>query len=451
MDHAKQLGQESITKLLIKFSVPAVVGMLVNSLYNIVDRIFVGRGVDSLAIAGITIGFPIMLITIAFAMLIGMGATSLISIRLGEQKQEEAELIAGNATVLLLIISIVISALGLIFLYPMLKLLGASPQVLPYAAEYMSIVLLGTVVAGIGMGMNNFIRAEGNPKMAMYTMIIGAIVNIILDYIFIFPLGMGIRGAAAATVISQGVSALWVLYYYWSGHSLIKIRVSNLRLEPGVVKTIMAVGMPMFVLQLTNSLQQLILNKSLGFYGGDTAIAAMGIIFSIVTLVVMPIVGINQGAQPIIGYNYGARQYDRVKEAVKTALMAATTILIIGFLLTRFFPGPIIALFNQTDYELLKVGAYGLTIFTLLIPVVGIQIVGSGYFQAVGKYRQALVLSLSRQVLLFIPALLIFPCFLGLNGIWITAPFADLGSALISGVWLYRELIIKKEGSLVGS
>ncbi len=451
MDHSKQLGQEKISKLLVTFSVPAVVGMVVNALYNIVDRIFVGQGVDSLGIAGITIGFPIMLVTMAFSMLIGVGATSLISIRLGEQKKEEAELVAGNAVVLLLLISVLISVLGLVFLQPLLKFLGASQQVLPYAVDYMRIILFGTIIMGISMGINNFIRAEGNPKIAMYTMLIGAIINIILDPVFIFGLDMGIRGAAIATVIAQSVSALWVLYYYWGGKSLIKIRMANLRLQVEVVNMIMAIGLPMFALQFTNSLQQLILNRSLSVYGGDTAIAAIGIIFSVSTLVVMPIIGINQGAQPIIGYNYGARQLGRVRETVKAALLTVTAILLIGFLATRFFPGEIIAMFNRTDSELLKIGTHGLTVFMLLVPLIGLQVVGSGYFQAVGKARQALILSLSRQVLLFIPALLILPLFWGLDGIWMTAPFADLGSAVIAGWWLYNELGKQGDDCLVCS
>lgn len=440
MDHSKQLGEDRISRLLIKFSVPAIIGMLVNALYNIVDRIFVGRGVDSLGIAGITIGFPIMLVTMAFAMLIGMGATSLISIRLGEQKKAEAELVAGNAIVLLLLISVIISALGLAFLEPVLRSLGASQEVLPYAMDYMRIILVGTVIMGISMGMNNFIRAEGNPKTAMYTMVIGAVMNTILDPLFIFTFNMGIKGAAIATVIAQGISALWVLYYFLAGKSVIKIRLNNLRLQWPVVRMTMAIGLPMFALQLTNSLQNVILNKSLAFYGGDTAIAAMGIIFSVATLVVMPIIGINQGAQPIIGYNYGARQYQRVKRTVKAALYAATAILLTGFIITRIFPAAIIALFNNTDAALREAGTHGLTVFLFMIPVIGFQVVGSGYFQAVGKPKQALILSLSRQVLLFIPALLIFPLFWGLEGIWFTAPFADLGSALIAGIWLYHEM-----------
>jgi len=440
MDRSKQMGEGNVTRLLIKFSIPGIIGMLVNALYNIVDRIFVGRVVGSLGIAGITIGFPVMLVTMAFSMLVGMGATSLISIRLGEQKKEEAELITGNAIVLLILIAITFSALGLIFLDPLLKIFGASSAVLPYATQYLRIILLGTVLMSIGFGMNNFIRAEGNPRVAMYTMLIGAVANIILNYIFIFIFGLGIKGAAVATIISQGISSAWVLYYFLFGNSVLRIRRINLKLNPSIILKVLAVGFPMFAMQLVNSLQQAILNKSLSIYGGDLAISAMGIIFSIGTIIIMPVTGINQGAQPIIGYNYGARQYDRVKKTLKLAILAATSIALIGFLVIRLFPEQMIALFSKNDIELIKMGTHGLLTFFLLLPVVGFQIIGSNYFQAVGKPKQATILTLSRQALLFIPALLILPHFWGLEGIWRTAPVADLGSFVLTGICLLNEL-----------
>jgi putative MATE family efflux protein len=440
MDYSKQLGEGSIGRLLLKFSVPAIVGMTVNALYNIVDRIFVGRGIGSLAIAGTTIGFPVMLIIMAFSMLVGMGATSLISIRLGEKKKEDAELIAGNAMLLLIILSLLLSILGLLFLTPLLKLFGASNAVLPYASDYLRIILLGTVLSGISFGMNNFIRAEGNPRIAMFTMIIGAISNVILDYYFIFILSLGIKGAALATVISQGISAAWVLYYFFGGKSFLKIRWKNLKLQLLVMRQIFTVGFPPFAMQLVNSVQQLILLKSLGIYGGDLAIAAMGIIFSISTILVMPVIGISQGAQPIIGYNYGARQYKRVKEALKSAIAAATLIVLVGFVFTRLFPEPIVALFAKNDMQLIAMGSHALLTFFLFLPIIGLQIVGSTYFQSVGKPKQATILTLSRQILLFIPALLILPQFWGLEGVWRTAPLADLGSFVLTGLWLLYEL-----------
>lgn len=440
MDHSKQLGEGNISTLLIKFSTPAIVGMTVSALYNIVDRIFVGRGVGSLAIAGTTIVFPVTLIIMAFSMLVGMGATSLISIRLGEKKKAEAELIAGNALLLLIIISLALTIPGLLFLTPLLKLFDVSNDVLPYASDYLRIILLGTVLLGISLGMNNFIRAEGNPRTAMYTMLVAAVTNIILDYYFIFMLGLGVKGAALATVIAQGISAAWVLHYFLWGRSFLKIRWRNLKPEPLVIQQILKIGFPPFAMQLVDSAKQLVLLKSLGIYGGDLAISAMGIIFSISTILVMPVIGISQGAQPIIGYNYGSGQYKRVKEALKSAIAASTLILSLGFVFTRLFPEAVVGLFAKSDMPLITLGSHGLLMVFLFLPVVGFQVVGSIYFQSVGKAKQAAILALSRYILLYIPALLILPQFWGLEGVWRAAPFADLGSFILTGILLFYEL-----------
>lgn len=412
MDRAKLLGEEKIGKLLLKFSIPAIVGMVVNAIYNIVDRIFIGNFVDSLGLGGITIAFPIMIIIMAFGMLIGIGATSLISIRLGEGKREEAELILGNAMVLLIVISLTLSIFGLIFLDPILKLFGASPQILPYAKEYLSIILLGAVFQSIGFGMNNFIRADGSPKMAMATMLIGAILNTILDPIFIIVFNMGIKGAALATIISQAVSAAWVLNYFFSGKSSLVVKKENWKLKPHIVKNILAIGSAPFAMQVAASGITTLLNRSLITYGGDLAVSAYGAINSFSTILLMPIFGINQGSQPIIGYNYGAKNYDRVKKAFLLAITAATTITIIGFVVTRMFPSQLVALFNSKDKELVNIGANGMKIFFTMLPLIGFQIVSSNYFQATGKPKQAMLLSLSRQVLMLIPAIIILPRFL---------------------------------------
>lgn len=440
MDRAKLLGEEKIGKLLLKFSIPAIVGMVVNAIYNIVDRIFIGNFVDSLGLGGITIAFPIMIIIMAFGMLIGIGATSLISIRLGEGKREEAELILGNAMVLLIVISLTLSIFGLIFLDPILKLFGASPQILPYAKEYLSIILLGAVFQSIGFGMNNFIRADGSPKMAMATMLIGAILNTILDPIFIIVFNMGIKGAALATIISQAVSAAWVLNYFFSGKSSLVVKKENWKLKPHIVKNILAIGSAPFAMQVAASGITTLLNRSLITYGGDLAVSAYGAINSFSTILLMPIFGINQGSQPIIGYNYGAKNYDRVKKAFLLAITAATTITIIGFVVTRMFPSQLIALFNSKDKELVNIGANGMKIFFTMLPLIGFQIVSSNYFQATGKPKQAMLLSLSRQVLMLIPAILILPRFFDLNGVWMAGPTADFFSSLLTGTFILIEL-----------
>lgn len=440
MDQSRQLGEEKVSKLLLKFSIPAIVGMLVNALYNVVDRIFIGNSVGSLGIAGITIGFPIMLAIMAFAMLIGIGANSLISIRLGEGKKEEAELILGNAMVLLIGVAVIISAIGLIFLEPLLRSFGASEAVLPYAKDYLGIILWGAVAQTIGFGMNNFIRAEGNPKIAMFTMLIGAILNTILAPIFIFVFGWGIKGAAIATILSQTVSAVWVLYHFLGGKSILKVHLKNLKLHLPMVVKIITLGAAPFLMQMAASLLNVIMNKSLTVYGGDIAVSGMGVVMSITMLILMPIFGINQGAQPIIGYNYGALKFDRVKKTLKLAIFAATSIAFIGFIATRLFSYQLVAMFNREDAELLKFGARAIKIFLIFLPIIGFQIVSSNYFQAVGKPKHASFLGLSRQVLILIPAMLILPRFYGLDGLLMAGPVADLTSSIITGIFLIMEM-----------
>lgn len=439
MDRSKQLGEEKVAKLLLKFSLPAIIGMLVNALYNVVDRIFIGNGVGSLGIAATTIAFPIMLIILGFAMLIGIGATSLISIRLGEKKKEEAEIILANGIVMLAGVSLIISVLGLVFLEPLLKLFGASEAVLPYAKEYVRIILWGSVFQCVSFGVNGFIRAEGDPKTAMVTMLIGAVLNTILDPIFIFVFKWGIAGAAYATILAQLIAAIWMFKYYFSGKSLLKLHWQNCKLNPAVVSSIFAIGSAPFAMQMAACLLTVILNNSLSLYGGDVAISGMGVIHSVITLILMPIFGINQGVQPIIGFNYGAQKFDRVKEALKLAMLAATIIVSIGFVAIQLFPEQIISVFNREDGELIAFGTHALRTFLIFLPIIGFQIIGANYFQAVGKPKQAMFLSLSRQVLLFIPALLILPRIFGLDGILMAGPASDLLSSLITGLWLWRE------------
>lgn len=440
MVNTKSLENEKISSLLWKFSWPAVIAMLVNSLYNIIDRIFVGRGVGDIAIAATTVAFPIMLILMAVSVLIGVGATSLISIRLGQKKSEEAERIAGNAIVLLILFPICISSIYFLFSDPILKFFGASAQVLPYARDFTHIVMLASALGSISMGMVNFIRAEGNPRMAMYTQIAGTLINVVLNYIFVMRLGFGIKGSAMATVCGQTFSCLWVLRYYLWGPSLLKIRLKNFKLQRSLVFNIMAIGFAPFAMQLAHSLQNTILNKALTTYGGDMALSAMGIIGSVATLMFMPIFGISQGAQPIIGFNYGAQQYDRVKEALKKAVIVGTVIAVVGTTAMNIWAVQIVGLFSENNISLTTLAAHALSVYFLMFPVAGFQIVASQYFQAVGKPVQSTILGLSRQLLLLIPLLLILPHFWGIEGVWRAQPIADLLSALITAFIIIREI-----------
>lgn len=440
MDNEKALRDQNIGSLLWKFSLPAIVAMLVNSLYNIIDRIFVGRGIGSIGIAATTVAFPLMLILMAFSLLIGIGATALISIRLGEQKKEEAEKIIANAMALLIILPLILTGVYLVFADSILIFFGASKEVLPYARDFTHIIMLGSFIGSISMGMNNFIRAEGNPRLAMYTQVSGTVINIVLNYIFIFKLGLGIKGSALATLSGQLFSAVWVLSYFTSGRSLVKIKLENLKLQMPIVTSIVTIGFAPFAMQLANSVQHLILNRTLIYYGGDMALSAIGIIMSSATLLFMPIVGLSQGAQPIIGYNYGARQYDRVTETLRLAVIVGTCIAIAGFLAIRFWPTQIAGLFSEGNPELTNMTAQAMLTFFAMFPVVGFQIICSNYFQAIGKAVQSIILSLSRQVLLFIPLLLILPHFWGIDGVWRTAPIADGLAVLLTATLIYIEV-----------
>ncbi len=445
MNKSELMGSEKLGKLLIKFSLPAVVGMLVNAIYNIVDRIFIGNVIGYMGIAGITIGFPVMLIMMGFGMLVGFGGTSLVSIKLGEGKKEEADKIISNSFMIFLFFSLIITILGLIFLTPMLSFFGASEEVMPYAQQYLQIILLGTFFQFLSFGMNNFVRGEGNPKIAMGTMLIGAVLNIILDTLFIVVLKMGIRGAALATIISMFVSAVWVMKYFFSIKCVLKITLKNMIPDFPVIKNIFALGFPVFSMQMVGSIIVILFNNRLMIHGGEIAVSALGIVHSISMFILMPVLGIKQGVQPIIGFNYGAKKYDRVKRSLYLAIFSAMIIGIFGLLLTRFFGNAIISIFSRNDQDLINTGVQAMNYFMLMLPLVGFQIIGSNHFQAIGKPKQAMLLSLSRQALLLIPLLIILPNFFGLMGIWMAIPIADFFSSLLTFSFLVVEMRLMKE------
>jgi len=412
--------------------------MVVNSLYNIVDRIFIGnsRDIGTLGLAGITIGFPIMIILLSIGILFGIGGATLFSIRLGEGNKEEAENAMGNAFVLLILGGFLFMVFGQIFLEPLLISFGASEAVLPYSVEYMRIIFFGAIFQAVSMGMNNFIRADGSPKIAMLTMFMGAGLNTVLDPLFIYVFDMGMAGAALATILSQGVSAVWVVAYFIGKRSKNKLRLKYMKLNLPLAAKITALGIPGFALQLANSLLNATLNKTLLTYGGDIAVSGMGVVNSLATLLIMPIIGIKQGVQPIISFNFGAGKYDRVKSATKLAIIASTAIVVLGYIVTRLFPNQLIALFNR-DPELMAFARSALITWFLCLPVVGFQIIGSNFFEAIGRSRTAMFLTLTRQVLFLIPAIILFSKLWGLDGILYAAPFADFFSALVTGVFFY--------------
>lgn len=450
MDRQKQLGTENIRKLLLAFSLPSIVGMLVNALYTIVDRIYIGhmKGVGGLAISGVGLTLPITTIILAFGMLIGIGASASISIRLGQKKKDEAEHILGNAFVLLFICSIILTVVGLIGSDAILKALGSSNDTLPYAKEFINVLLLGTIFNCVGFGMNAIIRAEGNPKVSMITMLIGAILNIILEPIFIFVLDMGIKGAATATVISQAVSFVWIMKYFLGGGSTLRLKKENLKLDFKIMESIFAIGMAPFSIQIAASIVSMIANKNLETYGGDLAIGSMAIINSITLVFLMPIFGLNQGCQPIIGYNYGAKSYDRVKDTVKTAAIAASVLCIIGFSFVEILPKVLIHSFTK-DAELVSITVHGIRIYLCMMPFIGFQIISSNFFQCIGKAKISMFLSLLRQVILLIPLMMLLPHKFGVDGIWYAGGISDLTATIITALFFLREIRNLKEPNTV--
>ncbi len=440
MSNQKYLAEESIGKLLLKYSIPAIIGMLVNALYNIVDRMFIGRipEVGSLALTGVGITMPIMSILLAFGMLIGIGSTANISLNLGRGKKDVAEKLIGSAVTLSLIVGIAITAIGLIFINPILNIFGASSNTLFYAKEYITVILVGSTFNILSFALNSTVRADGNPKMASFTMIVGCLTNVVLDYVFVFMFNMGIKGAAFATVISQALTFFIILYYYTKGKSNLKLKVQNLKLQKSLIMMTFAIGIAPFATQIANSLVQVVANNALKTYGNDLAIGAMTVISSLNMVFMMPIFGINQGCQPIIGFNYGARKFERAKKTFIYATIAATIICSIGGILIQLFPQLAISIFNN-DAELTGLAVKGLRIYLLMMPIVGINIVATSYYQSVGKAKMSMFVSLLRQVILLIPFTLILPKFMGLDGVWAAGACADLLSVVITIILIAKE------------
>ena len=376
------MGSEKITKLLIQFSLPAIIGMLVNALYSIVDRIYIGniKDVGHFAIAGVGLTFPVTIFVFAFAVLIGLGGATNISLNLGKKQKDEAEHYLGNAICFGTIVSTIIGILVLIFMEGLVDKLGGSENTSRYTIEYLRIVAIGFPATIVGYVANAGIRSDGNPKMSMVTLLIGAIINIVLDPIFIFGMDMGVSGAAWATIISQYISAAWTIYYFRSKFSGLKLYMKDLPLKWERIKNIMALGSAPFALQLGSSLVNYTFNHTLKIYGGDNSIGAMAIIQAIVIFLAMPIFGINQGLQPILGYNYGAKLYARVREALRKAILGASIICIFDFIVIQFLSKYFIFIFTR-EKALLDIASFGLRINTIMFPIIGFQIISSVYFQ----------------------------------------------------------------------
>lgn len=439
------IGTQSIPKLILQFSVPSIISMSVESLYNVVDRFFVAEEVGYLGITGITLCFPISLFIMAMSILIGIGGNILFSLKLGQKKHRQAAMILNHSLVLLTIVSIIVFALGQIFLEPLLKVFGASEVTLPYAKTYMSIILLGVFFQTINPGMNNFIRSMGHPKTAMFRMLIGAFCNVFFDWLFIVKFHWGIAGAAWATILSQFISFLFIIWFFFRKSTPIKIQARFMHLQFPFVRRILILGFPMSMMQVCNSLMNVILNRSLATYGnqstygGDLAISAFGVINSIAMMIIMPLLGFVQGIQPIVGFNYGAKNYSRVKSALKYAFVLAVSFLSIAWILIQVFAPNLVQPFASNNRELQELATHSMKIFLLGLPAIGVGMICGNYFQATGKPGRSIILNMSRQILILIPLLLIIPNFFGLSGVFMAAPISDTLAALLGVFLLSKE------------
>lgn len=420
---------------------------MVNVLYNIVDRIFIGQGVGALAISGLALTFPITTLTSALGMLVGAGAAARISISLGQKRKDIAEKILGNSLLLIVILNTIFISLIYAYIDEILFAFGASENTLPYARDYLKIVLLGNVFISLCYSFNNMMRASGYPRKAMITMLIGAVLNVILVPIFIYVFKKGIAGVAWATVISMFIGMLFVMFHFVQKDSLIRLKFENIRFNKDIILAIVSIGFSPFSMQVAASSVAVLLNTSLMKYGGDLAIGAFGILNSMLMLIVMLVVGLNQGIQPIIGYNFGAKNHGRVRETFNYSIRVATTITCVGFVIGFFFPRLFANAFT-TDSALLDIAENGIRIATISLPVVGFQIVASGFYQSIGRAKEAIIQGLSRQLLFLAPSLLIIPPIFGLNGVWLSMPVSDFLATMLSFI-LVRNLMKNKHDLLM--
>lgn len=442
------LGEERIGKLLLHYALPAIIATTASSLYNVIDRIIIGHGVGPLAISGLALTFPIMNLAVAFGTLVGAGAAAMVSIRMGQQRRNEAIHILGNAFMLNILIGALFSVFSLIFLNDLLILFGASPETLPYARDFMEIILAGNIIAHVFFGLNNILRATGYPGKAMVSVLLTVIVNIALAPLFIFCFNWGIRGAALATVTAQTVGMIWVLAHFCSKKPYIHFSKPAFRLSSKIVLDIFAVGMSPFIIHTLSSVVTIVMNLQLGKFGGDYAIGAFGIVNSIASIITMIVLGLTQGMQPIAGYNYGALRTDRVFSVLKLTILWATGVCLTGFILSQLFPQQIARAFT-TDTEMIEMTALGMKIFMSGFVLVGFQIVVSNFFQAIGKAKIAAFLSLTRQVIFLIPLLFILPYFYRLEGVWASGALSDIAAAITTATVLFYSYKKIKDNKII--
>ena len=444
-----ELGEKPIGKLLMSYALPAIAAMVASSLYNIIDRAFIGHYVGKLALGGLTATFPFMNLGAAFGAMVGVGASTVISVRLGQKDYATAQNVLGNAITLNLILGTLFTIVCMSFLDPILYLFGASDITIPYAREYMQIILIFNVVSHSYLGLNAIMRAAGHPITAMMLTIVGIAINAVLDPLFIITFDMGIRGAAWATIISQTLALIAVLALFSRKQELLHLKRGIYKLKTSIVRQTIAIGMSPFLMNACACLVVLLINRSMQEYGGDDALTAYGIVNSVVFFFLMIVMGLNQGMQPIAGYNWGAHKNDRVWRVLYYTMFAATLVTTVGFLIGEFIPR-IPSLIFTTDEDIIALSSHGFRLCVSVFPLVGAQMVVSNFFQSIGHAGKSIFLSTSRQLIFLIPGLLILPNFFGLDGVWYSLPLADTLSCVIAAsmLWWTRKRIIKKETAL---
>ena len=442
------LAEKPVGSLLMQYAIPAIVAMAASSVYNIIDGIFIGQGVGAEAIMGLALTGPLMSLTAAFGAMVGVGAATLMSVKLGQKDYGTAQKILGNVVIMNLTLGIVLGLLLLVFINPILRFFGASDVTLPYARNFMSIILVGNVVTHMYLGLNALLRSTNRPQKAMCATIGTVVLNCILAPIFIFVLGWGIRGAATATIMAQMIMLMWQLRLFSNKDELIHLNRSIIKLDVKIVKESLLVGLPQFLINLCACLVAAMMTRSLTTYGGDMAVGAFGICNRFILFVVMVVIGLNQGMQPIAGYNFGARRYDRVLGVLNKALIFGSVITLTGFVIGVFFPTPFVSVFAKDSPQLIKLSAHALSCMVMMFPIVGIQIVSTAFFQSIGYAPKSIFLSLTRQLIFLVPAIFILPHLYAnpLEGLWHAAPVADgLASVLAITLLVLQVKKFKKQ------
>lgn len=425
-------GTDPVPRLLWAFALPAVIGLLINASYNLVDRIFIGNGVGALGLAGVAVSFPATVLQMAFGLMVGIGGSVNFAVSLGQKKIPRAERIFTNALMLIVSLAVVFIAVHFLFLEKLLKLYGATPAIMPFAKTYLKITLCGSAFMMTNMTLNNFIRAGGFPRIAMYTMLIGAVANTVLDPLFIFVFHWGIAGAAYATVVSQAASFVWAFSFFMSSKAPYRFRKRYASFSLKILMMICFVGAAPFFIQLTNGLMQVIINKSLIMYGGDKAVSAMGATIAVTVLLFMPVIGLCEGAQPVVSFNLGAKKYGRLLKIYRLTLLVSTLFFIVSCGVLQLFPVQIIRIFNRNDPDLIAIGSKSLRIISLLYPLISLPVATTFFLQAVRCPRSAAFLAISRQLLFIVPGLIFLPRRWGLEGVFYAFPAADFLGFLVA-------------------